>query len=381
MNLTNYTQFIPYFITAFICTLIFTPIIGRIAEKYNILDLPAKLRPADDETAPRRIHTEPKPLLGGVSVVATFVILAIFFVKIDTSLKYFLFGTFSLLLLGILDDIYKLSAKVQLIVQVFAAFLMIYAGKSIDFINNPFDKGAYIYFNQIPVHVFSHTIYLVSAAITLFWIVFIINSVKWIAGTDGLVEGNMAIVAVVIALLSVRLQTFPTAGMGFILAGALLGFLPYNFYPSKIFSGSSGKSVYGYIIAVLAIYSGAKLATAILALSLPVIDALFVIVTRIREKHPKNIFQLMSINDKNHLHHKLLNLGFSQRQIAGIEYLITLIFGIFALTLTGMHKTLALFIAGCIILLSLILITRAQGKKIKQGRKTEIKSPEKKFIY
>lgn len=379
MNILNYLQFFPQFLIAFSLTLLVTPLIGHIAKKYNIYDLPGSLRRKTDPTAQRRIHTVPKPKLGGVGVIVVFLILTLLTVPSTKSLWGVLLGTCVLLVMGIIDDIYDISARYQLICHFLAAILVVAAGKEILFVSNPF--GGYIFFNQITINIHGIIRYFPASLITVGWIVFIINSIKWVAGTDGLVEGNSAIAALILGLLSVRFQTWPTAAMGFIFAGSLLGFLPYNFYPSKIFSGSSGKSVYGFILAVLSIYSGGKIATAVLTLSLPVIDALWVIYTRIRENKPKSILSLMSINDKNHFHHKLLGLGFNHREIAYVEYTITLILGSLALIFTGMHKALAIFIAGCIILVSLFIITKAIKGKGKYTQSNNRENSESKYVY
>ena len=383
MNLSSYSayiQFLPGFIEAFVFTFLITPFIGMIAQKNKVLDLPGPLRKDNDETASRRIHKVPKPLLGGAGVIGVFLIITFINVSLSTPYYYFIAGIMLLLILGVVDDIMQLNSKIQFLGQVAAALLVVLSGKGINFINNPFTKNIF-FFNQGTVEVLNHTYFISSSIITIAWILLLINSVKWVAGTDGLVEGNSFIASSVLALLSVRVRTFTTASMGFIFSGALLGFLPFNFNPSKIFSGSSGKSVYGYILAVLAIISGGKLATAMLTLSIPILDAIYVIYTRIREKKPKSIFQLMAISDKNHLHHKLLNLGFSQKGVAITEYTITLILGIIALVFTGMHKALALFTAGCIILLSLFLITRTIKVRNKSYLRKQKDTPEKKYVY
>lgn len=344
-----YIKFLPEFILALVMSLLITPIIGVIAKSTNLVDLPGNKRKPDDTTAWRRIHTETKLKLGGASVIVTFLLLTLIYVPQTKYLWGLISGVILLSICGVLDDIFDLSGKVQSIFHITAGFLVVLSGLQIETISSPIGHAISLTFMQVTIH---HAVrYVPAALVTIFWIFFIINAVKWVAGSDGLVEGNGAITALIIGLLSVRFQTYPTALMGFVLSGAMLGLLYYNFYPSKILSGSTGKSVYGFILAVLAIYSGGKLATFVLTLSLPIIDAIWVISYRIIKYHPKTPFQLFSINDKSHIHHKLLDLGFSQKQVAYIEYIFTLTVGSLAFLLTGMHKALAIFIVAIVLIL------------------------------
>ncbi len=349
-NFLPYTKFIPIIIIGFICSLLLTPIVGIIVQKYKILDLPGNLRRPDDPTRSRRIHTEPKLKLGGIAVVLPFLVIILITVPGTKFLWGFIAGLFVLFICGIIDDIYELPAKIQAGFHIIAALLVVASGLEVTVLNNPFGHAISLTYWQFTIHGIIR--FLPAAIFTVVWIFFIINAVKWVAGSDGLVEGNGAIAAIIIGLLSVRFQTQETAFMGFAFAGCLLGFLVYNFYPAKIYSGSAGKSVYGFILAVLAIYSGGKLATFILTLSLPIIDAVWVIGYRIYKHKPKNIFQLFAINDKSHMHHKLLSIGFNPKQVAFIEYTYTLLTGIFAFFLTGLHKALAI----CIFIFFLLLL-------------------------
>lgn len=362
-NIDKYFEYFPLFLIALVFSFILTPIVIRIAKKLNILDLPEKLRPLNDETKWRRIHTEPKLKLGGIAVILPFLVLSYISIPISRELIGFIIGILLLLGCGILDDIFELSSKIQALFQILASTIIVLSGLKISILSNPLGNAINLQYGQISF--LGQHLYILSAIITIIWIFFIINAVKWVSGSDGLVEGNGAIAAIIIGLLSIRFETNQTAIMGFIFAGSLLGFLPYNFYPSKILSGSSGKSVYGFILAVLAIYSGGKLATFILTLSLPILDAIWVILYRIRKHKPKTIFQLFSINDKSHIHHKLLDMGFNQRQVAYIEYSFTLTTGIAAFLLIGVHKIYAILIA----LIFLIFIYFVISIKISNKRK------------
>ncbi|MCL4393015.1 undecaprenyl/decaprenyl-phosphate alpha-N-acetylglucosaminyl 1-phosphate transferase [Patescibacteria group bacterium] len=358
-HLGKYLELFPLFIISFITTLIITPLIGIISKRFKIYDNPPTLR--NDPTAKRRIHNVKKLRLGGIAIIIPFVILTLLNLPLTKNLIIFIICILILLTVGIIDDIFDIPAKYQLLFQIIVGLITVLSGIDINYISKPL--GGIFFFNQFPVNIFGNTVYLLSAFITFIWILFIINAIKWMAGTDGLAEGNVSIAAIIIALLSIRFFTHDTAVMGFIFSGLMLGFLFYNFYPSKIFSGSSGKSVYGYIIAILAIYSGAKLASTIIVLSIPIIDAIYVIYKRIREEKPKSISALIKINDKRHLHYKLLGLGYNQRQVALIEYIFTIIIGIVALIVTGFHK--AIILAVILLIIMLFIFTVNKKSKVK----------------
>ncbi len=355
----KYISFLPIFLESFLISFLLTPLIGYFSKKFKVYDLPQGLRL--DSTAKRRIHQDPKLKLGGIAVIFPFIFLILFFLKINYHLLFFIIGVSVLFLGGIIDDIFDISAKLQLIIQIIATLIVTLSGLDIYYISKPL-YGIFS-LNQIPFNFLGVHLYFVSFFLSIIWILIIINAVKWMAGTDGLAEGNLSIIAIIIGLLSIRFQTYDTAFMGFIFAGLLIGFLFYNFYPSKIFSGASGKSVYGFIIAILSIYSGAKLASTMMVLSIPVIDSFWVIISRIIEEKPKTLLGLININDKRHLHHRLLDLGFSQKKVAFIEYLFTAVIGIIALIITGFHKAIILGFTILIVFLIIAFITNISKKK------------------
>ena len=355
----KYIYFLPLLIESFFISFFLTPIVGTISRKFGVYDLPPAER--SDPTAKRRIHDTRKLKLGGISVVIPFVILILIYIHINLDLIVFVSAILILLIGGIVDDIFDISAKYQLLVQIVATLTVVLFGIDIDYVSKPL--GGLFFLNKIPFDLFGIHLYLVSVFLTIVWILVIINAVKWMTGTDGLTEGNVSIIAIIIALLSIRFQTYNTAYMGFIFSGLMLGFLFYNFYPSKIFSGAAGKSVYGFIIAVLSIYSGAKLASTLMVLSIPVIDLVWVIISRILEEKPKSILSLLNINDKRHLHHRLLALGISQKNVAIIEYTFTGFIGIIALILTGFHKAIILAAILLIVFIIIVSITQISKKR------------------
>ena len=171
-----------------------------------------------------------------------------------------------------------------------------------------------------------------------------------------------------------------TATASVIFAGLILGFLFFNFYPAKIWSGSTGKSTYGFILAVLSVLSGAKLATAILILLLPITDFVLVVIGRIRNHNVKNPLDILGISDRTHLHHKLLDLGYSERRIAFFEYLITGLLGAIALATTGAYRAFVLLSSIVVIAAFIMLLTRYIRTRQRESRAVE-ESPEKRYSY
>ena len=171
--------------------------------------------------------------------------------------------------------------------------------------------------------------------------------------------------------------------MGAALAGGVLGFLPFNFNPAKIFSGSVGDYVYGFLLATLSIYSGAKFATAIMLLGIPIIDALWVLYNRIRKQKGRALGSLITISDKSHLHHRLLDMGLTVRQIDYIEYSLVALLGLIAFLFTGLLKAFALFFSLILITIFIIYTSQKTSKRkiVQIPKEIEKESPEKKFAY
>ncbi len=204
--------------------------------------------------------------------------------------------------------------------------------------------------------------------IVIFWTVLVFYAIKMQGGTDGLAEGNTVIALFFIALVSLKFGHNQAALLAFIWIGVLLGFLVYNFYPAYIFSGSSGKLVLGFVVASLAIISGAKLGTALIVLSVPLLDMIHVVILRIRKHHlyrkgSKGIWEAFVISDKLHLHHRFLKLGLSERTIALIEYSMTAAIGLATLYLGKLAKLVFLVFVWILIFLAIKYISYLAEKK------------------
>jgi len=308
--------------------------IKTFALKYRLTDLPS----------PRKVHTKPIPRLVGVAVVLTFILLAVGYNLASTRLDFapftiwlfdkrlfgVLLGTLILLVIGIIDDVRGLKPWQKLFGHFLAATMVVIFGVSIAYLRLP--TGSHLELGNLvlPWHLFGATYQFVvwGDLLTILWIVILINTMNSLDGLDGLAGGVSVIAAIAIFFLSLSLGQTAGALLCLIFAGAFAGFLPWNFNPARIFMGDSGSMFAGFMLGVLSVISGGKMATAFLILGLPLLDVIWVVLRRIF--HGTSPF----LADKRHLHHRLLALGLNQRQTVIVLYGITAIFGIVAV-LTG----------------------------------------------
>ncbi|TRZ78541.1 undecaprenyl/decaprenyl-phosphate alpha-N-acetylglucosaminyl 1-phosphate transferase [bacterium] len=271
------------------------------------------------------IHRGDIPRFGGVFLIVPFIVAMItwyFLGARDSRLLLLAFVSSIILVFGLIDDKYNLSAALQLYFQIFIASFVVVFGIAITHITNPF--GGLFYLG------------IFSGIATVIWIVAIINVINWITGIDGLAS----FIGIISCGTLLALSLLPKVNQPFsaILAGIvlilLLAFLPFVFPTAKIFLGTSGSMFLGFIIATIAIISGGKIATVFLVLGIPILDAARVIILRIRAK--KSIFKA----DRSHLHHRLLEIGYSQRSIVLLLSFFTIILGTFAVLAQSMGKFL-----------------------------------------
>jgi UDP-GlcNAc:undecaprenyl-phosphate GlcNAc-1-phosphate transferase len=293
-----------------------------IARKFNIADHPSE----------RRINTKPVPRAGGLAVAGAFALIGTLLVIFSAQLGLsagsgsaeltsagaaaLLLGTVIAGVIGLFDDRYDLRARWQIIGQFLIALIPIAFGLRIAFISNPFGEGDLLFPDAIAL------------GVTIFWMLGMQNSMNFIDGLDGLSGGISLFAAVTLGVIA--LPTSPLlAALSFTLAGALAGFLRFNFYPASIYMGTSGILAVAYALAVLALLGTAKVAAALLILGVPIIDALFVIVGRIvAGRSPYT-------PDESHIHRRLLSYGFSHRGSVLVLYALTAALSILALLLTG----------------------------------------------
>lgn len=319
-----------------VLSIVFTVIVKKIALKLNIVDTP---------DFNRKIHKKPIPLLGGLAVFFAYFITLFLFKDYllvgDLSLAHwlsFLLGGLFLVIGGVLDDKYNLAPKWQFIWPILASLAIVFGGVNIAKISNPW--GGFIF---LPFWISSLFIFL--------WILGMTYTTKLLDGLDGLAGGVSAVGGLIIFLFTITSKYYQPdiALASIILFGVLLGFLIFNFNPAKIFLGESGSLLLGYILGVLAIISGGKIAVALLVMGLPILDVLWTIIRRILSG--KNPFKH---SDRGHLHHRLIDLGFSQKQTVLFFYGVAMFFGFSALFLQSRGKILALL--GLVILMILIIM-------------------------
>ncbi len=323
--------FAPFILALFITTLI-TPILIPIIKKLGLVDDPKKHK------HPGIIHKKPIPRGGGIPLFLGAFITGIVFLPINQQTISIYAASFIALLIGVIDD--KLNAQsrdlspyIRLLFNILTASIVVISGVTISFITNPFTGGIlrldsiFLPFISIPI----------SDIISVLWLIWIMNMINWSKGVDGQMPGIVAISAIVIGILSLRLNpdsNFLDAQLSFIIAGSAIGFLFFNFHPAKIFPGYGATSIY-LLLGIASILSGAKLATAVLVMGVPLVDFVFTIIRRIANK--KSPFH----GDNKHLHHLFLKLGYTQRQVALFYWSISAILGLISLTISSRSKVFA----------------------------------------
>ena len=323
------------FIIAFIITALITPLSLVFIKKMGLVDDPRYHK------HPAMLHKKPTPRGGGIPLFMGIVIAGIFFLPLTKAvIALFVAGSIALLL-GVIDDKYDLSPYLRFVVNIAVALIVVTAGITIPFITNPF--GGILYLNSIilPIDFLGfHLPIALSDVVAVLWIIWVMNMLNWSKGVDGQMPGIVAISAVTIGLLSLRFagsDSFSrvSVDLSFIIAGASLGFLIFNFHPAKIFPGYGATAVY-LLLSAVSILSGAKLATAILVMGVPMIDGIFTIMRRVLTG--RSPFW----HDKKHLHHLLLSFGMGQRHIALFYWIISAILGTLALVLGSQGKLFAI---------------------------------------
>lgn len=321
----------------FLLTFLITPVLIFVAKRYGLVDDP------QTRYHPAHTHTGVIPRAGGVAIYIGILLATYIYLPMSISMLGILIGASILTIIGVLDDKKDINPYIRLLTNILAAFAVVSTGNVIHFITNPLTGGIlsldqWIYLPHI---------------LAIIWIVWTMNIVGWSAGVDGQMPGYVAISAVVLGILSLRYSLVdPTQAwvtiFAFIVAGAFLGFLPWNFYPQKIMPGYGGKTLAGFLLAVLGILSYAKLGTALLVLGIPMLDAIATLIRRVGSKHSP------VVADRGHLHHRLLDIGWSRQKIALFYWTVSAILGLVSLTVTSRLKVFTLFVVA--VTLSMFLV-------------------------
>jgi UDP-GlcNAc:undecaprenyl-phosphate GlcNAc-1-phosphate transferase len=322
------------FVTTFVLSLLLTYVVKKVAFKLNILDVPK-----DD----RRAHKKPIPLLGGFAVFFSFfaVLLGyLIFAHPDFNVippRYYwgiAAGAVILMWGGFLDDKFNIPAKYQVIFPVLSSLAVVVAGigSGVTYISNPLGGTIELGYYFLGVNI--------AAAFVFLFVLGMIYTTKFLDGLDGLASGISFIASLTLFFLSLtpKINQSITASLAIIFCGAILGFLFHNFNPASIFLGESGSTLMGFMLGVFSVLLGGKIATAVLVMGIPIMDVAWVITRRLW--YGVSPFKA----DRKHLHFRLLDIGFSQRQTVFILYAIAIVFGGMAIFLQSFGKLVSMLI-------------------------------------
>ena len=330
----NWLLYIAAFASAFAITLVTTPLAKKISIKVGAIDYPKD----------RGVHKKPMPRMGGIAIVLGFMVTVLVLYRFEAAMDVkqfsgFIVGASIIVILGVMDDIKNLSAKLKFSVQIVAALIVIFSGTRIDVVLWP--VTAYLQVFSIPI--------------TLIWIVGVTNAVNLIDGLDGLAAGVSSIAALCLMVLCFITGTSTAVMLTAALAGACMGFLPRNFNPAEIFMGDSGSTFLGFVLGVSSIlgvfkgYAILALVVSMLCLGLPVFDTIFAMLRRIAKNKP-----IMEA-DRGHLHHRLIDRGFTQKQAVLILYGISLLCGLLAIFISFKDSRTIVVVILMVILLSFVI--------------------------
>lgn len=322
------------FATAFAVSLFATPYAKKLAYKFKAVDYPRA----------RGMNKEPVPLMGGLAIVLGFVISVMILTPFidDFHTKQFagfIAGAVIIVIVGMLDDVYELSAKFKLLIQFIVAVIVVYTGTRIDFIMWPFWQ----YLKHL------------SAPITVIWIIGLINAVNLIDGLDGLAAGVTSIASLCLMVLCFLSGSEVAVALTAALAGACLGFLPRNFSPAEVYMGDTGSTFLGYVLAVCSCigvfksYAILSVVLSIFAMALPILDTAFAMIRRAINHKP------IMAPDRGHLHHRLVDAGYTNKQAVVILYSLSLTSAIVAvlIAIKDIKATIVVFVFFLVLLLML----------------------------
>ena len=320
-------------VVSLVISFLTSPVVKNFAYKVGAIDVPKDAR---------RMHKVPIPRLGGLAIFFGFIVGILLFDKIDRQMQGILLGAVVIVVLGVVDDITPLPAKLKFVVQIIAALIPVFHGVVIKAVSNPnlLSDNAYWQMGNVS-----------SVVITVLWIVAITNSVNLIDGLDGLAVGVSTISATTVLVISLLVSDMQVAIAMAALVGACAGFMPYNLNPAKMFMGDTGATFLGYILATMSIqglfkfYAIISFAVPFLILGLPIFDTAFAFIRRIA--HGQSPMQA----DRSHVHHRLIDMGLNQKQAVATLYVISAILGLSAVVLTtsGEVKAMVLLLALCVV--------------------------------
>lgn len=322
---------------------VMTPFAIWLAPRIGAMDIPKDNR---------RVHNKPMPRFGGIAIFAGILIGLLIFAREDRGMVPVMVGCTMIYILGAVDDLKNLRPLVKLLGQILCASVSFAMGLRIPFITNYFGEGNMV-FGEVACYV-----------MTVLWLISITNAVNLIDGLDGLAAGISAISALCIGFVAfIHGHYVPTVGM-MVIAGAALGFLPYNFHPARIFMGDGGSQLLGFAIAAMSILGTVKSAAVVvvaipaIVLGLPIFDTIMAIIRRVIRR------QSIGTADKEHLHHRIMKAGFGQRRAVLLMYCISGILGIMAVMYSRELMVECLGLAAIAIILVGVVLTDTGNNKV-----------------
>jgi len=338
------------FTLAAIIVLLITPTVTNFARRIGAMDQPDH----------RKIHENPVPRLGGLAIFTGFIIPALLFLPLTSAMKGVVLGAVVVTAFGAVDDLRGTSPLVKFSGQFIAAGCLAYFGVRIEFVTLPF-------FGTIEFDTG------VAVAATLLWVVVLVNILNFIDGMDGLAAGVCTIAAITFSVIAISLDRSEAAILAAILAGTTLGFLRYNFHPASIFMGDSGSMLLGFVLAAVTVGGVLKSAATVtlllplLILGIPFFDLSFAILRRAKNK--RSIFQ----PDRGHLHHRLFNIGFSQRKAVLVLYGWVSLTSALALSMRFAPRLVTIILTVLVIAVSIYLIYLLEILKIRTRRSARLR--------
>ncbi|MBP3654402.1 MAG: undecaprenyl/decaprenyl-phosphate alpha-N-acetylglucosaminyl 1-phosphate transferase [Oscillospiraceae bacterium] len=317
MLVTNFAlKLILSIILSFVISFAMTPIVKTFAIKIGAMDVPRDAR---------RMHDHPIPRMGGLAIFFGFLLTVVLFADITREIQGILLGSIIIVILGAIDDMIGLNAWMKFSGQIIAAIVAVGHGVIIQFFSNPniFSGNELIALEML------------SVPVTILWIVGVTNAVNLIDGLDGLACGVSTIASLTMFVVALLVSESSVAVVLAALMGACLGFLPYNMNPAKIFMGDTGALLLGFVLATTSVvgmfkfYAVVTFLVPVMALALPLLDTIFAFFRRLA--HGQSPFS----PDRGHFHHRLVDMGLSQKQAVAIMYAVSALLGLCAVVVVS----------------------------------------------
>lgn len=382
--LLKYLPYLPYLGAGLLWGLVITPLAAAIARRFKFVDLPPAMRDKKDETKNRRIHVVPMPRLGGVVVTLPVLIMPLILTPTPWLLGLsFCVGVMDIV--ALLDDRYEVSAKVQLLVLVAVAAIAALSGITILRASTLFDGTLNFSHGAVNATLLGENFrwYVLAVAVTILWICVVTNAINWTDLIGGIASAISGLAIMVVCLVAIRDGNHEVAIISAVVFGAILGFLPFNVVPEKIFLGG-GSMALGFTVACLSILAQTKFSTWIIVLGVPILDFILVIAGRAIKAKPKSIgafVKAITTGDRTHLPFRLREAGLERYQVFWVMAGITFLFAIIALLASGLLLTVVVIGICVIIIVGYLLIDGLVKRRKKKVEGPTDQTPEQKYSY